>query len=90
MPHRLTVPHKAFNRKIGTLANTRVAPDGRVVGEAEWTAQERDWLATPEDRAFVASLMGRVVEPGRFANWIAPPPIGINKQPIDFQYIRFN
>jgi hypothetical protein len=31
LPHRLSVPHKAFNRKIGTLANTRVSPDGRVV-----------------------------------------------------------
>ena len=37
-----------------------------------------------DDRAFVASLMGRVVEPGRFANWIAPPATGINKQPVDF------
>jgi benzoyl-CoA 2,3-epoxidase subunit B len=87
---RLSVPHKAFNRKIGTLANTRVAPDGRVVSEAEWSAHERDWLATPEDRAFVASLMGRVAEPGRFAHWIAPPAIGINKQPVDFEYVRFN
>jgi hypothetical protein len=31
VPFRLVVPHKAFNRKIGTLANTRVSPDGRVV-----------------------------------------------------------
>jgi benzoyl-CoA 2,3-dioxygenase component B len=31
-----------------------------------------------------------VVEPGRFANWIAPPAAGINKQPVDFQYVRFN
>ena len=90
LPHRLAVPHKAFNRKIGTLANTRVAPDGRVVSAAEWAAHEHEWLATPEDRAFVASLMGRVVEPGRFANWIAPPNLGINKQPVDFQYVRFN
>ena len=43
-----------------------------------------------EDRAFVASLMGRVVEPGKFANWIAPPVIGINRQPVDFEYVRFN
>ena len=90
VPFRLVVPHKAFNRRIGTLANTRVSPDGRVVDAAEWAAHEREWLATPEDRAFVASLMGRVVEPGRFANWIAPPTMGINKQPIDFQYVRFN
>jgi benzoyl-CoA 2,3-dioxygenase component B len=43
-----------------------------------------------EDRAFVQSLMGRVVEPGKFANWIAPPAIGINRQPVDFEYVRFN
>ncbi len=36
LPHRLQVPHKAFNRRIGTLAGVRVAPDGRVVGDAEW------------------------------------------------------
>jgi benzoyl-CoA 2,3-dioxygenase component B len=38
----------------------------------------------------VASLMGRVVEPGKFANWIAPPVMGVNRQPIDFEYVRFN
>jgi benzoyl-CoA 2,3-dioxygenase component B len=90
IPFRLSVPHKAFNRKIGTLASTRVSPDGRVVGEAEWKAHEREWLPSPEDRAFVASLMGRVTAPGQFANWIAPPAMGVNKQPVDFQYIRFN
>ncbi len=86
---RLTVPHKAFNRKIGTFASTRISPDGRVVDEATWRAHEREWLPTPEDRAYVASLMGRVVQPGKFANWIAPPPIGINKQPVEFEYVRF-
>jgi benzoyl-CoA 2,3-dioxygenase component B len=35
-------------------------------------------------------LMGRVVEPGKFANWIAPPVMGINRQPVDFEYVRFN
>ncbi|MFO1316410.1 MAG: benzoyl-CoA 2,3-epoxidase subunit BoxB [Burkholderiales bacterium] len=90
IPFRLAVPHKAFNRKIGTLANARVSPDGRVVSEAEWSAHVREWLPTAEDRAFVASLMGRVVAPGKFANWIAPPLMGINKQPVDFAYVRFN
>ena len=32
----------------------------------------------------------RVVEPGKFANWIAPPAMGINRQPVDFEYVRFN
>jgi benzoyl-CoA 2,3-dioxygenase component B len=90
LPHRLQAPHKAFNRRIGTLAGVRVSPDGRVVGEAEWKAHVREWLPSDEDRAFVGSLMGRVVEPGRFANWIAPPATGINRQPIDFRYVRFN
>ena len=54
------------------------------------TPHVREWLPTAEDRAFVASLMGRVVAPGKFANWIAPPAMGINKQPVDFEYVRFN
>ncbi len=87
---RLTVPHKAFNRKIGTLAGIRVAPDGTVLSEEQWKANENAWLPTPEDREFVGSLMGRVVEPGKFANWIAPPAIGINRQPVNFEYVRFN
>jgi benzoyl-CoA 2,3-epoxidase subunit B len=87
--YTLGVPHKAFNRRIGPLASLRVAPDGRVVDEAAWQANVRNWLATDEDRAFVASLMGRVVEPGRFAHWIAPPASGINGQPVDFEYVRF-
>jgi len=90
LPFKLIAPHKAFNRRIGTLAGVKVSPEGRVVSEAEWAAKEREWLPSAEDRAFVASLMGRVVEPGKFANWIAPPVMGINRQPIDFEYVRFN
>ncbi|HWD17381.1 MAG TPA: benzoyl-CoA 2,3-epoxidase subunit BoxB, partial [Casimicrobiaceae bacterium] len=89
LPFRLEVPHKAFHRKIGTLAQVNVTPDGRVVSETEWNANAETWLPSVEDRAFVASLMGRVSEPGRFANWIAPPAVGINRQPIDFEYVRF-
>jgi hypothetical protein len=68
----------------------RVAPDGRVVADHEWNAMVEQWLPTDTDRAFVASLMGRVVEPGRFAGWIAPPALGINRQPAGFEYVRFN
>ncbi len=89
LPHRLTVPHKAFHRNIGALSGVKVSPDGRVVSEAEWAANVDKWLPTNEDRAFVASLMGRCVEPGEFANWIAPPNMGINKQAVDFDYVRF-
>jgi benzoyl-CoA 2,3-epoxidase subunit B len=90
IPFRLKVPHKAFHRNIGALSTAKISPEGKVVSEAEWNAKVGEWLPTTEDRAFVASLMGRVVEPGKFANWIAPPALGINRQPVDFEYIRFN
>ena len=89
IPTRLSVPHKAFHRNIGALKGVKVSPDGRVVSEAEWKANVDRWLPSGGDRAFVASLMGRVVEPGKFANWIAPPVMGINRQPVDFDYVRF-
>ena len=89
IPFKLVTPHKAFHRNIGSLSGARVSPDGRVVSQAEWDAKVNAWLPSPEDRAYVASLMGRVVEPGKFANWIAPPVMGINRQPVNFDYVRF-
>ena len=89
VPAKLEVPHRAFNRRIGPLAAARIDPDGRVVSEAEWAARQDEWLPGASDRAYVASLMGRVVEPGAFANWIAPPPKGIHYRPLDFEYVRF-
>ena len=87
---RLKLPHKAFNRKIGTFAGAHVSPDGRVVSEAEWTHQSRAWLPSQDDHAFVQSVMGRVAEPGKMAGYIAPPARGINNQPSDFEYVRFH
>jgi benzoyl-CoA 2,3-epoxidase subunit B len=90
IPFRLITPHKAFHRNIGALAGVKVSPEGRLVSDAEWKANVNHWLPTEQDRAFVGGLMGRVVEPGKFANWIAPPPMGINRQAVDFEYVRFN
>jgi benzoyl-CoA 2,3-dioxygenase component B len=86
----LEVPHKAFHRRIGPLAAAHVDPKGNVIGKEQWEANVDRWLPSAQDRAFVASLMGRVAEPGKFANWIAPPARGINNQPLDFEYVRFN
>jgi benzoyl-CoA 2,3-dioxygenase component B len=90
IPTRMKVPHKAFNRNIGALSGVKVSPDGRVLSLPEWKAQVGEWLPSLQDRAYVASLMGRVVEPGKFANWISPPVMGINRQPVDFDYVRFD
>lgn len=86
---RLTVPHKAFNRQIGALAGVRVSPEGRPVSEQEWQAKKNEWLPTDDDRTFVASLMKQCLEPGKFAGWIAAPVMGINRQPVDFEYVKF-
>ena len=86
----LTVPHKAFNRQIGSLAGIRVSPSGQIIDEAAWQANVANWLPTQTDRAYIQSLMGRVTEPGKYANWISPPDRGIDNQPTDFEYVRFN
>ena len=48
------------------------------------------WLPTQEDRDYVKSCMVKVHEAGKFANWIAPPPVGVNEQPLDFEYVKIH
>jgi benzoyl-CoA 2,3-epoxidase subunit B len=86
----LRLPHRGFHRAIGAFAEARVSPDGRVLSQAEWDARRHEWLPSAEDQAFVMSLMRPVIEPGKFANWIAPPPRGINGKPMDFEYVRLD
>ena len=87
---RFTLPHRFFNRRIGTSAGINVTPEGEVITGSEWQARQADWLPTPEDQAFVGSLMNRVIDPGKIAAWIAPPIRGINGKPWDYEYVRFN
>ncbi len=87
---RFTLPHRFFNRRIGTSAGINVTPEGEVITGSEWQARQADWLPSPEDQAFVGSLMNRVTDPGKIAAWIAPPIRGINGKPWDYEYVRFN
>ncbi len=84
----LRLPHRAFNRQVGSFAGVRVSPEGRVVSQAEWDAGVGGWLPTARDREHVRSLMVPVVEPGRMAGWIAPPKQGVDGRPADFEYVR--
>jgi benzoyl-CoA 2,3-dioxygenase component B len=45
-------------------------------------------LPSAEDADFIAGLMRREAEPGRFAGWIAPPKTGIDNRPGDFEYVK--
>ena len=87
---QLQVPHKAFNRSIGGTASARFSPRGEIIDSESWNTQVANWLPSEDDRRYVQSLMGRVVEPGKYANWIAPPERGINGMAGNFEYIRFN
>ena len=88
--YRFTLPHRFFNRNIGTSAGISVNPQGDVITESEWQSQQGRWLPTAEDQGFVGSLMNRVTDPGKIAAWIAPPVRGIDGKPWDYEYVRFN
>lgn len=90
VPFRITLPHAGFHRKIGSFAGQHVSPDGVVLSTEEWERHLTEWLPSESDHDFVGSLMGRVIEPGKFANWIAPPARGINNLPIEFEFVRFD
>ena len=79
-----------------------VQPQGRLVRRAPrharparsstrptWERTVGDYLPTPDDRAQVAELMVPHYEPGEFAGWIAPPSVGINSLPVEYDYVRF-
>ena len=86
----LKLPHRGFNRGIGTFQEFHFSPDGKLLTEADWMHQRAGWVPSDEDYEYVMSLMRPVTEPGKFANWIAAPKRGINNQPVEFEYVRFN
>lgn len=91
LPHRLKLPHMGFHRAIGNFADHYVTAAGEIVTEEGWKRSRHHWLPSPEDYAYVQSLMsGRVTERDKFANWIAPPVKGIDNKPLNFEYVRFN
>jgi len=86
----LTLPHTAFHRNIGTFRDTYVTPDGQPISKEEFEAKKGDWLPTEEDRALVKSMMVRVTEPGKMANWIAPPAKGIHGKDVECEYVKLH
>jgi benzoyl-CoA 2,3-epoxidase subunit B len=85
---RLELPHTAFHRQIGEFRDVDATPKGVIVSAAEWAKVKSDYLPSAEDGDFISSLMEPVNEPGKFANWIAPPKMGIDNKPGDFEYVK--
>ena len=59
-----------------------------MISREEWDRLRDTFLPTEEDKAYVQSLMKPVIEPGKIANWIAPPARGVNGQAFEFEYVR--
>jgi benzoyl-CoA 2,3-dioxygenase component B len=86
----LKLPHEGFNRKIGVFAGKPIDPEGRIVGGAQWDEGRADWLPSRADGEFIQSLMKPCSEPGKYAGWIAPPRLGIDNKPGDFEYVKLH
>lgn len=84
----LRLPSIRFRRTVGAWANIPTDPAGNRITPEAFAAGIANWIPTPEDQAFVASVMQPVLEPGKVAAWIAPPDRGINNLPVDYEYVR--
>lgn len=89
LSYKLKIPNRRFNRHIGIYSEFHFTPDGEMISTEEWEKRKGEWLPTAEDRAYVASLMKSVREIGKIASWIAPPAKGINGNPFEFAYVKF-
>lgn len=87
---RLSMPHEAFHRQIGVFSAIKSDPEGNVIPDAEWEAKKDDWLPSKADGDFIQSLMEPCYEPGQYAGWIAPPRVGIDNRPGDFEYVKLH
>jgi len=85
---RVKLPNRKFHRRQGIYSNAHFDPDGNPLTDDQWNAQKDGWLPSADDRAYVKSLMKPVHEPGKMANWIAAPKRGINRQAVEFEYVR--
>jgi benzoyl-CoA 2,3-dioxygenase component B len=89
---RVTLPSKRFNRNQGVYSENSFTPEGELITKEQFEARRDEWLPTAADREYVKSCMVQVLEPGKFANWIAPPQSGkgVNDTNLDFEYVKFH
>ena len=86
----LELPHEAFHRKIGVFSSIHSDPAGNIISKEAFDAGVKDWLPTKADGDFIQSLMVPCYEPGKFASWIAPPRVGIDNKPGEFEYVQLH
>ena len=85
---RLSLPSTRFHRHQGEFANHCFDLEGNLISKEAFESKASLWLPGQEDRTYVHELMKAVTEPGKIANWIAPPKSGVGGKPFDFEYVR--
>jgi benzoyl-CoA 2,3-dioxygenase component B len=85
---QLYLPSTRFHRHVGEFARHSFDIHGQLISQDEFERRRDEWLPTIADREYVRSLMHPVTEPGKIANWIAPPAAGIKGRPFEFEYVR--
>ncbi len=88
MDYRLKLPSIRFNRQIGEYANHHFDPQGNLISEETWNQKKDEWLVSDKDRAYIQQIQVQVTEPGKLANWVAPPHAGIKGKPLEYEYVR--
>ena len=88
IPFELKLPHVAFHRHIGEFSEIHADVNGTLLSEPEWNGKRGDYLPSDGDKEFIESLMQPQFETGRYASWIAPPKVGIDNKPGDFEYVK--
>ncbi|HXD46882.1 MAG TPA: benzoyl-CoA 2,3-epoxidase subunit BoxB [Pseudolabrys sp.] len=88
IPFEIKLPHVAFNRHIGEFAKIKADTGGTVLSDPDWARRRSEFLPNDADRDFIESLMQPQYEPGKFASWIAPPKVGIDNRPGEFEYVK--
>jgi benzoyl-CoA 2,3-dioxygenase component B len=88
IPFQIKLPSVAFHRHIGEFQSVKADVDGNQLTDAQWNEKRGDFLPSDADRDFIESLMQPESEPGKFASWIAPPKVGIDNKPGDFEYVK--
>ena len=85
---RITLPHVAFNRRIGEFAAVHADTDGRVMSSEAWEQREARPCCRPRTTTlFIASLMRPVREPRRLRVLDRPAALW-NRQPAGRFRIR--
>ena len=88
LSERLYLPNSRFHRHLGEYAAHNFDLQGNLITQAQFESQKAEWLPSVADREYVRSLMHPVTEPGKIANWIAPPTSGVKGKPFEFEYVR--